>query len=182
MTMPLPSPIVWPCLLVAAIAAISDCARRRIPNWLVLAGLLIALPAQWYTRGVGIGTLQWLGGIVVGMALLMPGYLMRQMGAGDVKLMGAIGGFLGVLGAAQAVAATYVAGGLLALAVIAYRRIARRKATSADDASMQTGTEPSIGPDEASVACVPIGKTRAVTLPYATAIGTGAALVLLLHP
>ena len=83
------------CLLL--IAARSDIKTRRIPNWLVLSGIVIGLLANGLLpAGLGInntfvpGGLGWLGaiqGMGLGLAVLLPLYLLRAMGAGDVTML-----------------------------------------------------------------------------------------------
>jgi prepilin peptidase CpaA len=77
-------------LLSATTAAYFDFRWRRIPNWLV--GTTIVLSMSWHTWSSGWAGL-WLsgGGLLAGMALLFPLYLLKGMGAGDVKFFGAIG-------------------------------------------------------------------------------------------
>jgi prepilin peptidase CpaA len=108
------------CLLT--IAAVSDVRTGRIPNWLVFGGALYALAYNAlhpiYPRDMSV--LVALGGLAVGFASLLPGYLLRVLGAGDVKLMAMVGAFLGTRGAVEAVLASLIAGGLLALALAAY--------------------------------------------------------------
>jgi prepilin peptidase CpaA len=101
------------------IAAVGDIRTGRIPNWLVLAGILYALAYNAlnppYRHDIGI--LFALGGLAVGFAVLLPAYLFRVMGAGDVKLMAMVGAFLGTWATVGAVLATLLAGGVLALAL-----------------------------------------------------------------
>ena len=95
-------------------AVYSDIRYRKIPNDLLLGGALIGtLLAAW--QG-GLAVLEAAGGCVTGAMLLAPFYLMRGMAAGDVKLMGMAGIFLGAEGAMRASLYTFVAGGVLALA------------------------------------------------------------------
>lgn len=110
------------CLLSLALAY--DIAQRRIPNWLVLAGLvagvscsLLASQANGIHRLVGAsGPGQSLLGALIGLLIMAPLYFLRAMGAGDVKLMAAVGAFLGPLPVVGAVLLTFVAGGVLSLA------------------------------------------------------------------
>lgn len=101
------------------VAAVIDVRTSRIPNWLVFAGALYGLAynaiSPLYARDIGI--LFALGGLAVGLAALLPAYLFRVMGAGDVKLMAMVGAFLGAWATVGAVLATLVAGGVLAIAV-----------------------------------------------------------------
>ena len=75
-------------------AAWSDSQTFRIPNTLVLAGVVLGLLCQVWLAGLG-GLGQGLMGMGLGLGLLFPMYLLGFMGAGDVKLMGAVGALLG---------------------------------------------------------------------------------------
>src|SRR5687768_11743315 len=74
-----------------------DIRTRRIPNKLVLVGLATSFVAQGL-RGLD-GTQAWFLGTLAGFGLLLPLYVIRAMGAGDVKLMAMVGSFLGPAGA-----------------------------------------------------------------------------------
>lgn len=114
-------------LLVLA-ALVFDLRQRRIPNTLVLlalgAGLLINLigPQIWL-RGSGLltaypdalGAKGALLGALTGLAVFLPFYLLRAMGAGDVKLMAGIGSFVGPAAAINVALFILVAGGMLAV-------------------------------------------------------------------
>ena len=99
-------------ILVLALAVRADLLEHRIPNALNLAGLILGLGLASLFGGIS-GILYSAGGALVGCALLLPLYLTRGMGAGDVKLMGATGAFLGPNGALLAAALTLIAGGVL---------------------------------------------------------------------
>ena len=87
-------------------------------------------------------------GLVVGLTLMLPGYLFGGTGAGDVKLMAALGAWMGPSEIVRAFLYTVVAGGALALIVAVQRR--RMGATVRAAASLvttpSTGRE-AIGPD-----------------------------------
>ena len=83
-------------LSVAIVAAIYDWRFRRIPNWLCLAGLIAGFCAQTYLRGAA-GLLAAAEGFGLALLIYMPLYLLRGMGAGDVKLMAALGSIAGPL-------------------------------------------------------------------------------------
>lgn len=108
------------------LAVWQDVTRRRIPNKLVLAGLLIGFAVHLLLpRGDGlfaslpgsIGILASLGGAALALVLLLPMYALGTLGAGDVKLMAVVGAWLGPLPAAGAILLTMLAGGVLALGV-----------------------------------------------------------------
>jgi prepilin peptidase CpaA len=113
--------VVGPVVLIAAAACLTDLRRRRIPNSLTLPALLAGLAAHFAFDGLS-GLWAALAGVAVATAVLLPGWLLKWMGAGDVKLMAALGAWLSYPQSAVAVLAALVAGGVLAAAVAARHR------------------------------------------------------------
>jgi prepilin peptidase CpaA len=161
-------------LLFLAGAVITDLRARLIPNALVLAGalsgfLLAALHPQ------GIDFLSALGGLALGLAIFLPLYLLRAMGAGDVKLMAMAGAFLGYAAILEAALWVLLTGGALALLFALRRGVARRMAANLREmlfsaaASVQLRTLPDFS----------TGPQTAARLPYAVAIALGVAAFLL---
>src|SRR3990170_3814958 len=92
-------------LLLVFAAMLFDIRWHRIPNWLVFAGLLMGVGFHTLTSyGWGLGYA--LKGAAVGFGLFLPLYMLRVMGAGDVKLMTMVGAFLGPASALGAVLTT----------------------------------------------------------------------------
>jgi prepilin peptidase CpaA len=106
---------------VTVIALITDLRSRRIPNILTFSAITVGL---MYHLVVGGGTvlLQSAEGMLLGLALFMIPYVMRGMGAGDVKLMGALGAMLGPRAIANICLFTALVGGIYALGIILLRR------------------------------------------------------------
>ncbi len=102
------------CFSLLLAAAIQDLLHRRIPNTLILAGAAVGILLQGWAAGAG-GVLAAIYGLVVGLAILLPGYLMGFTGAGDAKLMAAIGTFLGPVGVLQAALISIFVGGIIAI-------------------------------------------------------------------
>jgi Flp pilus assembly protein protease CpaA len=103
-----------------------DVRQRRIPNALLI---LLAVPAVLavvvYRRGLlGADALDSLFGLLIGAAPLLAGYLIRQVGAGDVKLSGLQGFILGVNGICKALLIGAVVLGLMS--ALAYVRLQLR--------------------------------------------------------
>lgn len=88
----IPLPLLFQILLlsVAIVAGIFDWRCRRIPNWLALLGLIAGFSAHCYVGGVG-GLIVAAEGFGLGLLVYFVLYLLRGMGAGDVKLMAALG-------------------------------------------------------------------------------------------
>lgn len=107
-------------LVIVGLAAVIDVGTRRIPNVLTFGGALAGVLYQIVANGpAGLGSSA--GGWGVGILLFLPMYLVRGMGAGDVKLLGAVGAWLGLVGVLWAGLYTVFAGGVLALVVGAAR-------------------------------------------------------------
>jgi prepilin peptidase CpaA len=87
--------LIWSATLVlTAVAAYTDLLERRIPNWLTAPGLFVGLTLHAWLAGWR-GVLTSLEGAGLALVILLPLVLMRGLGAGDWKLMGAVGAFLG---------------------------------------------------------------------------------------
>jgi len=101
------------------VASLYDFKYRRIPNWLIGAGLLTALLIHLLTGGA-TGALFSLEGFVAGIGLLLVPFALRGIGAGDVKLLGVVGAFQGVYFVFSTFLWMALWGGLMAL-LVAYR-------------------------------------------------------------
>ncbi len=101
-------------LVLALVAAVYDVRQRRIPNWLTYAGMAAGLALRFAVLG-GKGVLTGVeGGLFVG-AIFVCLFLTRSMGGGDVKLMTALGCFVGFQQSVQVLLATAIIGGIMAV-------------------------------------------------------------------
>lgn len=87
--------IIYSLLIISLVAAsIYDTASHRIPNWLSLFIMVSGL--MWNTFfSEGLGLKNSVAGLGTGFALMLLGYIFGNMGAGDTKLMAAIGSVVG---------------------------------------------------------------------------------------
>lgn len=99
-------------------AVFCDLRMRKIPNALIVAGLVLGFALSMLPDGVGV--MEALGGFAIGFGVFLPLYAIRIFGAGDVKLMAVVGVFLGVSGTLAAMLFGLAAGGLLALGYALY--------------------------------------------------------------
>jgi prepilin peptidase CpaA len=106
--------------ILVAIAAIFDIRYRRIPNWLVLAGLIVGLSWNVYASGWS-GLLRALEGLGLGFVLYFPLYMIRARGAGDVKLLAAVGAVTGPGNVWWIFLLTAILGGIIALFLLLFR-------------------------------------------------------------
>ena len=114
-------------MLLLTVAAISDYRSQRIPNWLVLAGALFAVMYNTALPPTPHDNILFpLAGLGLGLLLFLPLYLVRAMGAGDVKLLAMAGAFLGPGDTLYAALATMIAGGVLAVVFVLMRGTALR--------------------------------------------------------
>lgn len=155
-------------ILLLFVATLVDVRERRIPNWLVATGMAGGLAFHIFSPQ-GAGAAFALPGIAVGMVTLLPMYAMRVMGAGDVKLMGMIGAFLGMYGVLGAVLASMVAGGVLAIAFAVSKRMVPQMLANLRDIVTHHHIQQMTGDIRGSLPPAPsIGK-----MPYAVAITAG---------
>jgi len=112
----------WTAVIVAAfVGALSDLRTRRIPNLLVVLTLVGGLVWAVWRKG-------WPGaadGLLAALLLAMPFVVLFAFaggGAGDAKLMGALGFWLGVFNGVAALAAVALAGVVMAVGVAVFQR------------------------------------------------------------
>jgi prepilin peptidase CpaA len=109
-------PIALYPVALAVVACLFDVRSRRIPNLLTIpagiAGVLFHIGSGGWS-GAGAGAV----GAAVGFGLFFPLFALGGMGAGDVKLMAALGAWLGPAGAAWTALYAAIAGGVMAVAV-----------------------------------------------------------------
>jgi prepilin peptidase CpaA len=112
--------VAVPVITLVTLAARADVRTRKIPNTITFPAMLLGL-ATHYALGGPKDLMSSLAGLALALALI-PGWLMRWMGAGDVKLMAAAGAWLAWPQAAIALLASLVAGGVISVIVAARRR------------------------------------------------------------
>jgi prepilin peptidase CpaA len=120
----MPSLLHLPKILVLAlvlVAGVYDFRFRRIPNWLTVTGVLMGFAANAlvaHLPGVRAAAL----GLGLAMVVYVPLYLLRAMGAGDVKLMAAVGALVGPSSWLGIFLAAAIVGGIIAVCVAAAKK------------------------------------------------------------
>jgi prepilin peptidase CpaA len=101
---------------VASIACVTDVRSRRIPNTLTFGAAAAALAFHALAPN-GQGVTSTVEGWLIGAALMFPAFALRGLGAGDVKLVAALGAWLGPMNAVWLCVYSMIAGGVLSLIV-----------------------------------------------------------------
>jgi prepilin peptidase CpaA len=163
--------------LLAVAAAVWDLRTRRIPNWLTLPGIAVGIAANVYLAGWA-GLRQSMEGFAAGFAVYFVLYLIRAMGAGDVKLMAAVGAFAGPVAWFYIFVFTAIAGGAIALVMVAWTGRFRRTMGNVGFILMELMhfRAPYLTREELSVK-----SAKSLRLPQGVAIGVGC-LVFLARP
>lgn len=113
-------------LLLALIFAsgLYDLKERKIPNIITFTGILIGIIFNLITGG-WTGLLQAVLGLFVGLTIFFLPFVMGGMGAGDVKLMGAIGALMGWQFSIMTAVYSALVGGVMVLGYLLFKGILR---------------------------------------------------------
>jgi prepilin peptidase CpaA len=112
-------------LVVATVAVVWDLSTRRIPNLLTFGAALVALVAHAYLGG-WTALAMALAGWAVGVAFFFPLFALGGMGGGDVKLLGALGAWLGPIAVIWVALFAGIAGGIMAVVVAGFSGYLRK--------------------------------------------------------
>jgi prepilin peptidase CpaA len=161
------STIVFVALMLAALGW--DVATRRIPNALIVVGILCALALRSADGPAAL----WSGmtGATVAFAIGLPLFALRAMGGGDVKLFAAVGAFLGPSLFLSAFVASAIVGGVLGLLYVLRRGVMLPVMLSSKDLLVNAATLGRSGERPK------LGKPGALTVPYGAAIAIGSVAV-----
>lgn len=103
-----------------ATAIVTDLRSSRIPNWLTIPAMIFGLAVHAWLHGLE-GLLFGLYGLLVGAGLFLLIHLSGNIGAGDVKLMAAVGAMVGAESALESGVLAILVGGLYALGAMIYQ-------------------------------------------------------------
>ena len=172
LTVPLP-PQPIPLLVVGlvVVTASTDIVCRRIPNPVIAIGLLAAFVVQAFLHGPVSGIGDALAGTLAGFALLIPLYLLRATGAGDVKLLAMIGAWVGPAMILYVALTAFIIGGAWSIAWTLLRGRMQQFLLNLWSIT-HGGWRLQQGPSDAS------GIKSVGTLPYGVAIAAGTLVTL----
>jgi prepilin peptidase CpaA len=163
--------VAVPVILLGTLAAQADVRTRKIPNSITFPAMVLALTTHALVGGPQ-GLVASLAGLAVALALI-PGWLMRWMGAGDVKLMAAAGAWLAWPQAGIALLASLMAGGVISVIVALRHRVLWTTVQGAATTGMWTLTR------AAGSATAPV--TTGIRFPFALAVLAGSTMALWLR-
>lgn len=111
---------------VLTVAVYTDLQSERIPNSVIATGLLLGLFYQLFAERLA-GLVIYCGGILLPVLALFGLYYFRMIGAGDIKLLSVVGGFLGPAGGAGCLFLSFLIGSVIAVfRIISSRNMVRR--------------------------------------------------------
>ena len=161
---------------IALLAGIWDWRSRRIPNWLTLSGAAAGIGMNALFAGQP-GVQASIFGLLVAIGIYVPLYLLRGMGAGDVKLMAALGAIAGPRNWLMIFLASALLGGFMAV-IVALRR-GRLRQTWWNTGTILFALSHGVKPYEANPD-LDVHNEKALRIPHGTVIAGGVVLSLLL--
>jgi prepilin peptidase CpaA len=173
-------PLILKLLLVSTAlgAALFDLRLRRIPNWLNLGGVILGLCFNTYIWA-GRGAMDSSLGLLLALAIYIPLYALRGMGAGDVKLMAAIGAIAGPGNWLTIFLSTALLGGAVSVLLVLRRR--RLQETLRNISSIVHSLLRRRAPVDACPQ-LDIRSQNALKLPHGAVIAAGVLVFLLINP
>lgn len=117
---------MWLLLPVLILAVIADLWKRKIPNPLIVGGLLTGAACQWSQNGP-LGLAVFVPGALLPLIVLGSLHYFRMLGAGDIKLFMVAGGFLGTENVVRCMVYSLTAAACISAAILLKHRIFRRR-------------------------------------------------------
>src|SRR5579863_4161595 len=167
----LPPPGVEALLLIVVLgAAVYDVRYRRIPNWLTVTGVVFGLALNTFLYQGWPGTRLSLAGLGSAFGVYFVLYMLRAMGAGDVKLMAAVGSIVGWQDWFGTFLVTAIIGGAMALILVATKGRVKKTLWNVSFilSEMKSGRPAYLGKEELDVR-----SPKALGLPHGAVIAVG---------
>lgn len=178
MNLTMPPPATEVVLLVVVLAAaVYDVRYRRIPNWISVGGVALGLALNTFLYSGVPGLLFALKGLGLGFGLYLLLYMIHAMGAGDVKLMAAVGSIVGWGDWFGIFVITAILGGIMAVIVSMARGRMMRTVSNVGYilGEMRHGRPAYLGREELDVK-----SPKSVGLPHGAVIAVGTVFFLAL--
>ena len=101
-------------LLILTAAVYTDYRLKRIPNWIIVFGIISGLIISFLHGGIGL-LCEGLGGMILPVILLYPAFAIGGLGAGDLKLFAVAGSYLGIRGITISLIIAFTTGAIISL-------------------------------------------------------------------
>jgi prepilin peptidase CpaA len=179
MSFSLPPPGTEALLLAVVLgAAIFDVRYRRIPNWLNVLGVLAGIAMNSFLYQGLPGLVFALKGLFLAFTVYVVLYALHAMGAGDVKLMAAVGAIVGWEDWFGIFIVTAVVGGIMSLILVASRGRVKKTLFNVSFilSEMKSGRPAYLANEELDVK-----SNKAMRLPHGATIAVGALFFLALR-
>nr|WP_294492356.1 prepilin peptidase [uncultured Anaerosporobacter sp.] len=124
-------------IILLVLATVSDFKTYRIPNKLILSGLVISFYFQ-FLEGFFLSVLYSLGILLLICIVFLPIYYIRAIGAGDIKLFAMISCFVGMKQGIQVIIVAFIIGGVFSIVKLFYYHIFRSQLQSLAEYITQT--------------------------------------------
>lgn len=173
----LTDPRIAVLFVLLIVAAVNDYRTYKIPNWLTASGTAFALVYSVAAPASSHAGFLWaIEGLLLGFFALLPFYVLKIMGAGDVKLMAMTGAFLGVPDTLHVLLATFIIGGIAAFGFAFFKRALGRMLSNVRHIAqrMMLSAIGGIRPEVRVAASESVGR-----MPYGVSIGIGTIAYLL---
>ncbi|MGC4006465.1 MAG: prepilin peptidase [Pirellulales bacterium] len=163
---------IWFVTVTLIVAAWIDGKQLKVPNWITFPMILCGwIYCTWLGGWTGLGFS--LLGTLVGLALLMPAYLIGGMGAGDVKLLAGVGAWVGCGATFDAFCWSAIIGGVMAVIMVLSRAAWKKHQKQFFSIAGEILT---IGNPDALAEIAAERKPRMFLLPYGIPIAIGSIL------
>lgn len=155
------------CVVMAVfllLAVYHDIRTLKIPNWISLGGALAGLAIVSIDTDIS-AILTSVAGWLTGLIMMLPFYILRTMGAGDVKLVAMIGIYIGPQSMLGAIFYILIAGGIFSLLIATINGKLPELMTSIRDfMTFSTGSR-TFGPIKIAIDTIPTSDKIPYSLP-----------------
>jgi prepilin peptidase CpaA len=173
----LPVAPLAPLAALLALAAAIDLRHRRIPNWLTLAMAVSGL-AQSLLPGTHLSPGSAVLGLLTGVGLLIVPFVLQALGGGDVKLLGAVGAWLGPWLTLEVFVVCCVVGMVIVLAQATAEGRLRTLFRNSALLTLNIAQVDRLGAEHVAATGAACGKTARQPLPFAVPVLISVSLVL----
>jgi len=113
-------------MMLLLMSLISDVKTRKIKNLIVFSFMVMGVLIGLCETGL-VGILNSMCGIILPILILFPLFVLKMLGAGDIKCFSAIGAIMGAGFAAESIIYSFIVGGVIALIIMLFNNNAVKR-------------------------------------------------------